>query len=95
MVKQSSYCRCYAALGDVSKSRYLREVGRLAEQITRETVNTHTYTLMSFRVCLLCCQGQEGSGHYLVQARLAVLNKQFKQAEQLLMERVRWKRKKG
>ena len=34
-------------------------------------------------------QGQsDGTSHYLVQAKLAVLNKQFKQAEAILLERV-------
>ena len=33
-------------------------------------------------------KGQDGSQHYLVQAKLAVLNKQFKEAEHILVERV-------
>ena len=34
-------------------------------------------------------QGQaDGTQHYLVQAKLAILNKQFKQAEAILLERV-------
>ena len=33
-------------------------------------------------------QGQDGSSHYLVQAKLAILNKQFKLAESILLERV-------
>ena len=32
--------RCYAALGDVAKARYLREVGKLADKIHTETVST-------------------------------------------------------
>ena len=45
-------------------------------------------------VCIECIlftitQGQsDGTLHYLVQAKLAVLNKQFKQAEAILLERV-------
>ena len=35
-----------------------------------------------------CVQGQDGSSHYLVQAKLAILSKQFKLAESLLLERV-------
>lgn len=31
----------------------------------------------------------DGTEHYLVQAKLAILNKQFKQAEAILLERVR------
>jgi len=31
--------RCYAALGDVAKARYLREVGALADKIHSETVS--------------------------------------------------------
>ena len=38
---------------------------------------------------LPCPQGQDGSSHFLVQAKLAVLAKQFKQAEAILLERVR------
>ena len=34
--------RCYAALGDVAKARYLREVGKLADKIHTETVSTHS-----------------------------------------------------
>ena len=30
----------------------------------------------------------DGTLHYLVQAKLAILNKQFKQAEAILLERV-------
>ena len=30
--------RCYAAVGDMSKARYLREVGEMADKITKETV---------------------------------------------------------
>ena len=36
----SVYFRCYAALGDVAKARYLREVGKLADKIHTETVST-------------------------------------------------------
>ena len=32
--------RCYAALGDVAKVKYLREVGKLADKMTLETVST-------------------------------------------------------
>ena len=32
-------------------------------------------------------QGHDGSHHYLVQAKVAILNKQFKQVERLLLER--------
>ena len=32
--------RCYAALGDVAKVRYLREVGKLADKLSLETVTT-------------------------------------------------------
>ena len=33
-------------------------------------------------------QGQDGSAHYLVQSKLAILSKQFKLAESILLERV-------
>ncbi len=34
--------RCYAALGDIAKARYLREVGDLAQKMEKETVS-HLY----------------------------------------------------
>lgn len=34
----SLFFRCYAALGDVSKARYLRELSTLAHKIQTETV---------------------------------------------------------
>lgn len=37
-------CRCYAALGDVPKVRYLREVGKLADKMSLETVS-YTYSI--------------------------------------------------
>ena len=48
--------------------------------------NIIMYTL--YTVLYYCVQGQDGSSHYLVQAKLAILNKQFKLAESLLLERV-------
>ena len=46
---------------------------------------------MTFKVRIppLFPQGQAGTSHYLVEAKLAALNKQFKQAEAILLERVR------
>jgi intraflagellar transport protein 172 len=60
--------RCYAALGDVAKVRYLREVTKLADKMTLET-------------------GQDGTTHYLVEAKMAALNKRLKQAEAILLDR--------
>ncbi|XP_019854623.1 PREDICTED: intraflagellar transport protein 172 homolog isoform X2 [Amphimedon queenslandica] len=60
--------RCYAAVRDVSKARYLKDVNQLANKITTET-------------------GHDGSKHYLIQAKVAILNKQFKTAERLLLEK--------
>ena len=42
--------RCYAALGDIAKARYLREVGEMARKIETETVST-VYFLTRF-VCV-------------------------------------------
>eukprot|EP00795_Rhopilema_esculentum_P007500 gene7500-13279_t len=59
--------RCYAALGDVSKARFLHQVNELVDDIESKT-------------------GMDGSRHPLVQAKLAVLNKQFKKAEGIYLE---------
>ena len=79
--------RCYAALGDVAKARYLGKVIELVDKVEAETVSTNA----SVRSCSpsLAEQGQtDGTEHYLVQAKLAILSKQFKQAEAILLERV-------
>ncbi|KAK7085982.1 hypothetical protein SK128_023173 [Halocaridina rubra] len=59
--------RCYAALGDVSKVRYLQGVNKIREQIQEAT-------------------GEDGVEHYEVQARLAILDKQFKRAEGIYLD---------
>ena len=41
------FFRCFAAIGDVSKARYLRGVSELANQISAETVNKHSPLLMA------------------------------------------------
>ena len=46
-------------------------------------VTTHLLILFNY-------QGQDGTTHYLVEAKLAALNKQLKQAETILLERVRY-----
>ena len=43
---------------------------------------THTLSLL-----YIPPQGHDGSKHYLVQAKVAILNKQFKTAERLLLEK--------
>lgn len=52
--------RCYAALGDVSKSRYYRKINEL--------------------------QKQEETQQWQIQAKLAILNKQFSKAEAILID---------
>jgi intraflagellar transport protein 172 len=59
--------RCYAALGDVARARYLRKTHRIAEMAGNGNA-------------------QEGMSHYIVRAKLAVLGKQFKQAEMTYLE---------
>lgn len=46
-------------------------------------VSLHTHS----RFSPLPPQGHDGSKHYLVQAKVAILNKQFKTAERLLLEK--------
>jgi len=59
--------RCFAAVGDAAKARYLHKVVNLMADLQAET-------------------GQVSLSHFRVQARLAVLNKQFKKAELLLLQ---------
>ncbi|XP_071532014.1 intraflagellar transport protein 172 homolog [Panulirus ornatus] len=59
--------RCYAALGDVSKVRYLQRINQIRQQIQETT-------------------GEDGIQHYEVQARLAILDKQFKTAESIYLD---------
>lgn len=57
--------RCYAALGDVAKARYLRETNRIASE-----------------------SGKIGAGkdYFMVRARVAQLEKNFKLAESIFLE---------
>ncbi|XP_067274021.1 intraflagellar transport protein 172 homolog [Pseudorasbora parva] len=59
--------RCFAALGDVSKARFLNETNKIADAISKENDN-------------------DGTDHYQVKARLAMLDKNFKLAEMYYME---------
>lgn len=59
--------RCYSALGDIPKSRYLHQLNKLSQQYQTET-------------------GKSGIDFYRVQAKLAVLEKQFYKAEQIFLE---------
>lgn len=63
----SSVLRCFAALGDVSKARFIQQINDKIEEISSAT-------------------GTDGSRHPVVQAKLAVLNKKFKQAEGIYLE---------
>ena len=59
--------RCYSALGDIPKSRYLHQLNKLALNYQNET-------------------GKNGVDYYRVQAKLAVLEKQFYKAEQIYLD---------
>jgi len=59
--------RCYSAMGDIPKARYLHNINKLAQQYHAET-------------------GKNGVEYYKVQAKLAVLEKQFYKAEQVYLE---------
>ena len=59
--------RCFAALGDVSKARFIQQINDQIDEITSTT-------------------GVDGSRHPLVRARMAVLNKKFKEAEGIYLE---------
>ncbi|KAG7173582.1 Intraflagellar transport protein 172-like [Homarus americanus] len=59
--------RCFAALGDVSKVRYLQGINQIRQEY-QET------------------RGEDGIQEYEVQARLAILDKQFKTAESIYLD---------
>lgn len=59
--------RCFSALGDIAKARYMKETFRLAEEISKT-------------------KGGDGFNHYKVRARLAIMDKRFKEAESIYLE---------
>lgn len=59
--------RCYAVLGDISKSRYLHKVNRLIQEHAAEV-------------------GGDGTHHFMAQAKMAILAKQFQRAEAILLD---------
>lgn len=59
--------RCFAALGDVSKARFLNETNKIADSVSKD-------------------YGDDGTEHYQVKARLAMLDKNYKLAEMYYME---------
>ncbi|XP_041885316.1 intraflagellar transport protein 172 homolog isoform X3 [Corvus kubaryi] len=59
--------RCFAALGNMAKARFLHETNAIADQAAQE-------------------HGGDGTDHYLVQARLAMLDKNYKLAEMIFLE---------
>mmetsp|Transcript_15284 Transcript_15284/g.25210 ORF Transcript_15284/g.25210 Transcript_15284/m.25210 type:complete len:1767 (+) Transcript_15284:218-5518(+) len=60
--------RCFAALLDVSKARYLHKVNQIADYAAGE---------LGYG---------DGTNHFMVRAKLALLSKQFKAAEGVLLE---------
>lgn len=65
--------RCYAALGDVSKAKYLREVHNDYMQIRKTLQNTEH-------------QDFDPLDHWKIRARIAIMNGDFKYAEQIYLE---------
>ncbi|KAL5017204.1 hypothetical protein ScPMuIL_006793 [Solemya velum] len=59
--------RCYAALGDIAKARFLSDTIKIADEISETTSG-------------------DGFRHYKVRARLAVMDKRFKEAEYIYLE---------
>ncbi|XP_040282805.1 intraflagellar transport protein 172 homolog [Bufo bufo] len=59
--------RCFSALGDVAKAKFLRETNEIADQTADEF-------------------GGDGSRNYKVQARLAMLVRNYKLAEMIFLE---------
>ena len=62
--------RCYAALGDVAKARFMKETFRIADEVSKTI-------------------GGDGFNSYKVRARLAIMEKKFKEAESIYLEQVR------
>jgi intraflagellar transport protein 172 len=62
--------RCYAALGDVAKARFMKETFRIAEEVAKNT-------------------GGDGFNNYRVRARMAIMEKRFKEAESIYLEQVK------
>ena len=61
--------RCFAALGDVARARFLKETFKIAEEAAKT-------------------MGGDGFNNYRVRARLAILEKKFKEAESIYLEQV-------
>jgi len=59
--------RCFAALGDICKTRYLHKVNTICEYAKAEI-------------------GGDGTQHFMVRAKLAALNRDFKIAENILLD---------
>ncbi|KAK3595246.1 hypothetical protein CHS0354_010853 [Potamilus streckersoni] len=59
--------RCYAALGDVAKARFMKETLRIAAEVAKT-------------------MGGDGFNHYKVRARMAVMTRNFKEAETIYLE---------
>ncbi|XP_076029417.1 intraflagellar transport protein Oseg2 isoform X2 [Oratosquilla oratoria] len=59
--------RCYAALGDVAKVKFLQGINDIRQKVQETT-------------------GQEGVDHYEVQARLAIMDKEFNRAESIYLD---------
>jgi len=59
--------RCYAALGDICRTRYIHKVNTIAAY-AKETV------------------GGDGTQHFMVRAKLAAVEKNFKSAENILVD---------
>lgn len=59
--------RCYAALGDVAKARYLAKINKIGQKYTEET-------------------GCEASSYFMVEAKIAMLEKHYHKAEAILLD---------
>lgn len=59
--------RCFAALGDIAKTRYLHKVNTIADYAKNE-------------------MGGDGTQHFMVRAKMAVLSQDFQVAENILVD---------
>ena len=70
--------RCYAALGDAAKARYLHKVNKIASFAAEHMGSNENSDGTTSQ--------NDGTSHYLVRAKLAMLFKRFSEAEACFLE---------
>uniref|UniRef100_A0A7S1KTE2 IF140/IFT172/WDR19 TPR domain-containing protein n=1 Tax=Percolomonas cosmopolitus TaxID=63605 RepID=A0A7S1KTE2_9EUKA len=78
--------RCYAALGDVSKARYLRQVHEEHMAVRRQHHLAQSNALGEEVTIAAQSYDYDPLDHWKVRAKIAILNGDFKYAEQIYLE---------